>query len=215
MTPWFVVKPKSMEEVRRIVTWANETDTRLVPVSSGAPHFYGDTVPSVPGGAIVDLSRMNAIKRIDRRNRIALIEPGVTYGQLQSELAKEGLRLSTPLLPRRNKSVVASLLERQPTIIPRYQYSMTEPLRNLGVVWGNGDILYTGEAGSSVYYSRTNGKVAEGRLTQRDQAKRIISGSLRKPGIYGNSGLGLSEVRVDTQGSQAFLYSSGKIGKPL
>ena len=151
MTPWFVVKPKSMEEVRRIVTWANETDTPLVPVSSGAPHFYGDTVPSVPGGAIVDLSRMNAIKRIDRRNRIALIEPGVTYGQLQSELAKEGLRLSTPLLPRRNKSVVASLLERQPTIIPRYQYSMTEPLRNLGVVWGNGDILYTGEAGSSVY----------------------------------------------------------------
>lgn len=151
MKPWFVVRPKNIDEVQAIVNWANETSTPLVPVSSGPPHFYGDTVPSAPGGVLVDLARMNAIKRIDRRNRMAVIEPGVTYSQLQPELAKEGLRLTTPLLPRSNKSVVTSLLERQPTIIPRYQYSMTEPLRNLGVVWGNGDILYTGEAGGSVY----------------------------------------------------------------
>jgi FAD/FMN-containing dehydrogenase len=151
MEPWFVVRPKNMEEVQAIVKWANESTTPLVPMSSGAPHFHGDTVPSVPGATLVDLSRMSAIRRIDRRNRMALIEPGVTYSQLQPELAKEGLRLTTPLLPRRTKSVIASLLERQPTTIPRYQYSMTEPLRTLGVVWGNGDILYTGEAGGSVY----------------------------------------------------------------
>ena len=149
--PWFVVRPKNMEEVQAIVKWANESTTPLVPMSSGAPHFHGDTVPSVPGATLVDLSRMSEIRRIDRRNRMAVIEPGVTYSQLQPELAKEGLRLTTPLLPKRTKSVIASLLERQPTIIPRYQYSMTEPLRNLGVVWGNGDILYTGEAGGSVY----------------------------------------------------------------
>ena len=151
MKPWFLVKPKNADEVQVIVKWANETSTPLVPVSSGAPHFHGDTVPSAPGAVLVDLGRMNAIKRIDRRNKMAVIEPGVTYSQLQPELAKEGLRLTTPLLPRRNKSVIASLLERQPTIIPRYQYSMIEPLRDLGVVWGNGDILYTGEAGGSVY----------------------------------------------------------------
>ena len=163
ITPWFVVRPKNMDEVQDIVKWANETSTPLVPVSSGAPHFYGDTVPSAPGGVLVDLSRMNAIKRIDRRNRMAVIEPGVTYSQLQPELAKEGLRLTTPLLPRNNKSVVTSLLERQPTIIPRYQYSMTEPLRNLGVIWGNGDILYTGEAGGSVYSLEDQWKAGGGR----------------------------------------------------
>lgn len=151
LEPWFVVRPKNMEEVQAIVKWANESTTPLVPMSSGPPHFHGDTVPSVPGATLVDLSQMNAIRRIDRRNRMAVIEPGVTYSQLQPELAKEGLRLTTPLLPRRTKSVITSLLERQPTIIPRYQYSMTEPLRNLGVVWGNGDILYTGEAGGSFY----------------------------------------------------------------
>lgn len=149
--PWYVVKPKNMDEVQGLIRWANQTSTPLVPVSSGPPHFHGDTIPSVTGSVIVDLSRMNQIKKIDHRNKMVLIEPGVTYGQLQPELAKEGLKIIMPLLPRKNKSVITSLLERQPTIIPRYQYSMTEPLRNLGVVWGDGEVLYTGEAGASSY----------------------------------------------------------------
>ncbi len=124
-----------------------KTGTPLVPVSSGPPHFPGDTVPSISGAVMVDMSGMNRIVRIDRKNRMALIEPGVTYGQLQPELAKEGLRLSAPLLPRANKSVITSLLERQPIIVPRYQWSMMEPLRCLEVVWGNGETIWTGEAG--------------------------------------------------------------------
>jgi len=73
--PKMVVRPGSEAEVQALIGWANETGTPLVPVSSGAPHFYGDTVPSVPGAVMVDLSRMNAIKRIDRRNRMVVIEP--------------------------------------------------------------------------------------------------------------------------------------------
>lgn len=147
MKPWFVVEPESAAEVQKIVKWANETQTPLVPVSSGPPRFRGDTVPSRPGSVIVDLSRMNRIIRIDRRNRMIIIEPGVTYRQLQPALAREDLRLSTPLLPRPAKSVIASLLEREPTLVPRYNWSMPEPLRCLEVVWGNGEMLRTGEAG--------------------------------------------------------------------
>ena len=145
--PWYVVRPGTEDEVKQLVAWANKTRAPLVPVSSGPPHFYGDTVPSAPGAVMVDLSRMNKIKKIDRRNRMVWIEPGVTYSQLKPELAKEGMRVTPPLSPRANKSVVASLLERQPTLIPRYNYSLPEPLRNCGVVWGNGEISYTGEAG--------------------------------------------------------------------
>ena len=133
--------------MQALIGWANETGTPLVPVSSGAPHFYGDTVPSVPGAVMVDLSRMNEILRIDRRNRMVVIEPGVTYAQLQPELAKEGMRVTPPLYPRANKSVIASLLERQPTLITRYNYSLPEPLRNCGVIWGDGTRFFTGESG--------------------------------------------------------------------
>jgi hypothetical protein len=101
----------------------------------------------VPEGVIVDLSRMKEIKKIDCRNRIVIIEPGVTYSELKPALAKEGLRISSPLLPRANKSVVASLLERQPTVMPRLNFSLTEPLRDCGVVWGSGELAFTGEAG--------------------------------------------------------------------
>jgi len=150
MRPRLVVQPRNADDVQKIVTWANQTKTPLVPVSSGEPHFRGDTVPSVPEAVIVDLRRMDKIIRIDRRNRMVLIEPGVTYAQLQPALAEEGLRLSTPLLPRQSKSVIASLLEREPTLVPKYNHTLPEPLRCLEIVWGNGEILRTGDAGG--YY---------------------------------------------------------------
>lgn len=149
--PRAVVKPKLVNDVQAIIKWANETHTPLVPVSSGPPHFQGDTVPSLPGTVIVDLSEMNKIIKINRKNRMAVIEPGVTYGQLQPELAKEDLRLSTPLIPRANKSIIASFLERQPTLVPRYNWSLPEPLRCLEVTWGNGETIWTGEAGGLVH----------------------------------------------------------------
>jgi FAD/FMN-containing dehydrogenase len=148
LKPWFVVRPADGVQVQTLVAWANQTHAPLVPVSSGSPHFHGDTVPSVAEAVIVDLSRLNAIRRIDTRNRIAVIEPGVTYAQFDAALAEKGLRISRPLAPRANKSVVASLLERQPTVIPRFNYNMPEPLRTCGVVWGNGELAFTGEAGS-------------------------------------------------------------------
>lgn len=144
--PRFVVKPTSTEEVQSLVNWANQTQTPLVPVSSGPPRFRGDTVPSVPGAVIVDMSGMKKILGIDVRNKIAMIEAGVTYSELQPELAKEGLRLFTPLAPRANKSVVASLLEREPTTAPRFQWSSLDPLRCTSIIWGDGQKLLTGDA---------------------------------------------------------------------
>ncbi|MDT3698633.1 MAG: FAD-binding oxidoreductase [Thermincola sp.] len=146
LKPRFVVRPKNTEEVQELVRWAKQTRTPLVPVSSGAPHFRGDTVPSAPGAVIVDLSGMNKIIKINRRNRLAIIEPGVTYSQLQPELAKEGLCLSTTLIPRANKSVLASLLEKEPRLIPRFQWAILDPLRCIEVVWGDGQKLVTGNA---------------------------------------------------------------------
>ncbi len=93
---------------------------------------------------MVDLSGMKRILKIDRRNRLALLEPGVTYAELQPALQAEGLRMIAPLLPRTNKSVVASLLEREPVMSPRYQWNLLEPLRSLEIIWGNGDKFYSG-----------------------------------------------------------------------
>ena len=170
LSPGIVVQPKTAEEVQEIVQWANQTLTPLVPVSSGPPHFRRDAFPSAAGGAagaaagatagpaagavngavIVDLSGMKKVLRVDRRNRIAIIEPGLTYSELQPILAKEGMRVSMPLMPRGNKSVIASMLEREPLVATKYQWSLMEPLRSMEVIWGDGSRFWTGEAGEYV-----------------------------------------------------------------
>lgn len=144
--PWYVVKPGNTEEVQKIIKWANENSVPLTPVSSpDGPRFHGDTIP-FQGGIVVDLGKMNKVLRVDRRDKVAMIEPGVTFDQLESELRKNGLRAFKPLLPRRTKSVLASYLEREPIVVPKDHWDATDPLICTEVVFGTGDIFRTGSA---------------------------------------------------------------------
>jgi hypothetical protein len=144
--PKGIVRPGNTDEVQGVVRWANKTRTALVPISSGAPHFRGDTVPGVHGAVILDLSRMKKIIRIDPRNRVTMVEPGVTFGELQLELAKVGLSAYMPLVPRNTKSVIGSMLEREPITSPNHHWDGTDPMLCAEIIFGTGDKLRTGEA---------------------------------------------------------------------
>jgi len=144
--PACVVKPSTAGDVQKIVALANETFTPLVSVSSGPPHFRGDTIPGIGGSVIVDLSGMKKIIKVDRPRRVAMVEPGVTFGELIPAAEKEGIRLNMPLLPRKTKSVVASMLDREPVVMPGYQWDISDPVACLGVIFGSGDEFRTGQA---------------------------------------------------------------------
>jgi FAD/FMN-containing dehydrogenase len=160
--PKCIVKLQKAYQVQELVKWANETATPLIPVSSGAPHFRGDTVPSIGGSIIIDLSSLKKITRIDTINRIAMIEAGVTFVELIPQLEKAGLRLNMPLLPRANKSVIGSMLDREPVLMPWYQWDSQDPLTCVEVVFGNGDIFRTGSAaGPGTLEDQWNAKQAQ------------------------------------------------------
>ena len=144
--PRCIVKVATADQIEKIVKLANETATPLVPVSSGPPHFRGDTVPGTGGAVIIDLSGMKKIIRVDRTNRVAMFEPGVTYSELMAAVAKEGMRLNLPLLPRKNKAVVGHLLEREPVVMPKYHWDIGDPLSCVEIVFGNGEMFRTGAA---------------------------------------------------------------------
>ena len=144
--PAKIVKPQSSLEIQELVKLANETGTPLIPVSSGPPHFRGDTVPGTGDAVIVDLSSLKKILRVDRYHRVAMVEPGVTFGELIPAVTKAGIRLNLPLLPRQSKSIVGSLLEREPVIMPKYQWDISDPLACLGLILGTGDEFNTGQA---------------------------------------------------------------------
>jgi hypothetical protein len=144
--PDCVVKPRSTDDVEKLVKLARETLTPLVPVSSGPPHFKGDTVPAAGGAIIIDLSGMKKIIRVDRLNRVTMFEPGVTFGELIPAVTREKLRLNMPLIPRKTKSVTASMLEREPVVLPTYHWDLPDPLDCVEIIFGTGDMFRTGAA---------------------------------------------------------------------
>ena len=140
--PNYVVQPKDKNEVQKIIELANQTHTPIIPLSSGI-HFNGNTVP-VEGGIVLDMRRMNHVLNIDERNRTARIEPGVTWAQLQSELEKYDLMALNPLLPHPEKSALTSLLEREPMLIPKFEYG--DPILNVEITFPTGEIFRTGSS---------------------------------------------------------------------
>jgi FAD/FMN-containing dehydrogenase len=143
--PLMIVRPENKVEVKKIIELANEIKVPLVPVSSGGPHFNGDTVPS-QSSIVMDLKGMNHIFKVDEVNRSVWIEPGVMFKQLLPEARKHGLKLNMPLLPRGSKSVLTACLEREPPLIPKYQFDNVDPLLTLEVIYGTGDEFRTGSA---------------------------------------------------------------------
>ena len=144
--PSLVVWPISTEEIAKIVKWANENSISLVPVSSAGPKLRRSSLPKVEGTVVLDMSKMQNILRIDATNKVAMIEPGVTYDHLIAELKKNGLRPLMPLLPKASKSVLASCLDREPITTPRFHWDTPDPLLCTETVFGTGDIFRTGTA---------------------------------------------------------------------
>jgi FAD/FMN-containing dehydrogenase len=93
---------------------------------------------------MLDLNRMNRILDIDLPNKMVRVEPGVTWGQLQNELAKHKMMGLCPLLPHPLKSVLTSHLEREPMLIPKFEYAGS--LVTLEVVFPDGQAFRTGSA---------------------------------------------------------------------
>ncbi|MEI6125785.1 MAG: FAD-binding oxidoreductase, partial [Pseudomonadota bacterium] len=138
--PDMVVRVMNREQAMGVIKIANENRLPVVPRSSGTG-TYGTGIPE-EGGIILDLSGMKPIPRIDTRNRWALFEAGVTFGELRDELDKKGMQPLNTLLPRKDKSVVTSILEREPVLSCKTECD--EPVRTMELVWGTGELFRTG-----------------------------------------------------------------------
>ena len=147
IAPKYVVWPSNTKIIEEILKLANDLKFSVVPISSSSgPRHHGDTIPKKDNCVVLDLSNMKQILNIDRKNRVVMIEPGVTFGELIPELQSKGLRLLLPLHPRGSKSVLTSALEREPITIPRYHWDSSDPLLCTEVFFGTGDVFRTGTA---------------------------------------------------------------------
>jgi FAD/FMN-containing dehydrogenase len=140
---------RTTDDISAVIRWAAAQSVPVVPVSStGGPRRRGDTVCPRPA-LILDLSGMKRIIHVDGRDAIAVIEPGVTFAELDQALAPHGLRSFRPLVTRGGKSVLAAFLEREPMTVPGQHWDSADPLSAFEVVFGTGDVFRTGGAALS------------------------------------------------------------------
>lgn len=61
------------------------------------------SIHNAGSGIAVELRGMKKIVRVNQRNRVAMVEPGVVFGKLMAAVTEGGLRLNMPLQERPNR----------------------------------------------------------------------------------------------------------------
>ena len=89
--PDYAVAPRTTEEVQQIVRLANREKTPVVPLGGGLS-LAGLAVP-LKGGIALDLKRMDTVIEVNEEARYAVVECGVSQGQLTSYLERHHPRL--------------------------------------------------------------------------------------------------------------------------
>lgn len=87
--PDLVVFPADTPQVAACLKSAARRGMAVIPRGAGT-NVSGGTLP-VSGGMVVDLARMNRVKRVDPLARLAVAEAGATNGALQAAAAPFGL----------------------------------------------------------------------------------------------------------------------------
>jgi len=137
--PGVVVLPDNTEQVQGIVRVANRYNLPYVPIGTFMIAFCS---PSRPNTIMIDPKRMNHLD-IDAKNQMAVVEPYVTYSNLQAECFKYGLYNLAPLCGSQASVLANHLVFSIGQKTHRMGYG---PRRILGLEWvlPNGELLRTG-----------------------------------------------------------------------
>lgn len=104
--PLAVTKPKNKEDVKKIMAFARENNTSIIPRGAGTS-LAGQVVGN---GIVVDVSKyMNKILEFNKEENYVIVEPGVVLAELNIFLAKHGLQFG-PETSTANRCVIGGML---------------------------------------------------------------------------------------------------------
>ncbi len=146
--PAAVLTPGSAAEVQEAVRIAGRYSLALHPISRGKNWGYGDACAPRDAQVILDLRRLDRIIEVEPRLGYAVVEPGVTQGQLSDHLREHYPDLWMDATGAgREASVVGNALERGFGHTPYGDRFLTTC--GLEVVMADGRLLRTGFGGYS------------------------------------------------------------------
>lgn len=136
----------SVEQVQGVVKICNEHKIPIWTISTGRNFGYGSAAPSQRGQVILDLKKMNKIIEIDPVMCYALVEPGVTYGQLYDYIQENDLPVMLSFsAPSAIAGPLGNTMDRGVGYTPYGEHFMMQC--GMEVVLANGDVYRTGMGG--------------------------------------------------------------------
>jgi len=104
--PLAVTRPKSKEDIQKIIAFAHENGTSVIP-RGGGTSLAGQVVGP---GIVVDISKyMNKILELNVDERYVIVEPGVVLAELNLALEQHGLQFG-PETSTANRCVIGGML---------------------------------------------------------------------------------------------------------
>ncbi|OCA89463.1 FAD-binding oxidoreductase [Bacillus sp. FJAT-27986] len=149
--PDIVVFPTNTEEVREIITIADQYKVPIVPFGRGTS-LEGHVIP-YDHGIMIDFSLMDKIVEVREKDFLVKVQPGVTRSQLNKELKKYGLFFSVDPGADATLGGMAATNASGTTSV-KYGI-MRDQVRDLEVVLADGTVIHTGnlaEKSSSGYH---------------------------------------------------------------
>ena len=141
-SPQVVIKPRTAEEISKVLRLCNEELIPLTPRGAGTG-LSGGALP-VYGGVVLSMERFNKILDIDERNLQATVEPGVINQVFQETVMEKGLFYPPDPASKGSCFLGGNVAERSggPKAV---KYGVTKDyVLNLEVVLPTGEIIWTG-----------------------------------------------------------------------
>ena len=138
--PAVVLYPESRDDVSNILRFANEQGIAVTPVAVNSS-LEGHTVP-VQGGISLDMTRMNRIVESCPEDLLIVVQPAVTYPQINEHVRRHGLFF--PIDPGAHASL-GGMASTNASGTAAVRYGVTaDYVLGLEIVMPNGDIIRTG-----------------------------------------------------------------------
>jgi len=140
--PEVVLKPKTTEEISKIITYCNDKLISITPCGARTG-LSGGSLP-IKGGIALSTERLNSIIEIDDRNLQAKVEPGVINQVFRDAVEEKGLFYPPDPASKGSCFLGGNLAENSggPKAL---KYGVTKDyVLNLEVVLPTGEIIWTG-----------------------------------------------------------------------
>ena len=147
--PSFVVQPKSVEEIKKVLIFANDKKIPVIP-RGAASWGFGGVIPTM-AGIVIDLSPFRKIYPLDLEQKTVTVQAGARWSDIDIIAKKDGLCLMT--YPSSKFSTVGGWISTGGYGINSFQYGhLSTHIESMTVVTPSGEIRKLTPADSDFKY---------------------------------------------------------------